>query len=134
MREPGWIILLRLVYAFLPILSPCQHSQEGGGGGGGGGGQREQISPLPFSQKIKTKNAFKLLLTTLIYVLAFLMLLKFVEKLIIRLFDFLSRQKFHFTTSSAYSSSSEVNCKKGWAWMFQFDHSYPIIILATTWS
>ena len=42
------------------------------------------------------------------------MLPKIVGKLIIRLFDFLSqqKQKFHFTTSSAYFSSSEVNCKK----------------------
>ena len=61
------------------------------------------------------------------------MLPKIVEELIIRLFDFLSQQEFHFTTSSAYSSSSEVNCKKDWAWLFQFDHSYAIII-ATTWS
>ena len=40
------------------------------------------------------------------------MLPKIVEKLIIRLFDFLSQQKFHFTSSSSYSSSLEVNCKR----------------------
>ena len=66
-----------------------RYLQDGGqwrsqGGGGGGGGQ----------------------------VLAFLMLPKVVEKLVIRLFDFLSQQKFHFTTSNAYSLSSEVNFKK----------------------
>ena len=51
-------------------------------------------------------------LTILKNILAFLMLPKIVEKIIIRLFDFLSQQKFYFTTSCAYSLTLEVNYKK----------------------
>ena len=79
------------------------------------------MPPPPFfSQKNKDKiNALNnclsrklYMLTILIDVLAFIMLPKIVEKLIIRLFDFLSQQKFYFTTTNMYSSSLKVNCKK----------------------
>ena len=40
------------------------------------------------------------------------MLPEIVEKLIKRLFDFLSQQKFHFTNFEHVLLSSEVNCKK----------------------
>ncbi len=101
-----------------------------------GGGQREKMSPPPplYSQKNKEKNWVKLLFIQKILhddtlkCFSFLILPKIVEKLFIRLFDFLPQQKFHFTTSS-----SEVNCKKGWVWLFQFYHSYAIIIVPT-WS
>ena len=92
-----------------------------------------------FAQKKKAKKKIKLFIPK-IYMIAYhtntcfsFLLPKIVEKLIKRLFDFLSQQKFHFTTSSAYSLSSEVNFQKVWAWLFQFDHSY-VIINATTWS
>ena len=61
---------------------------------------------------------------------SFLMLPKIVEKLII---DY---KAVRLSTSTKVSPqlraralpSSKVNCKKGWAWLFQFDHSYAIII------
>ena len=52
------------------------------------------------------------MLNLLINVLDFLILPKIVEKRIIRLFDFISQQNFHFTTSTAYSSSSESIAKR----------------------
>ena len=93
----------------------------------------------PFSQQQKDKKKrVKLLLSRKLYVLmtpyytnrcfSYLNAAKDCRTADYMLFDILSQQKFHFTTSSVCSWSSEVNCKKGWAWLLKVDHSYAIII------